>query len=54
MFSVEKAIIIAVTESYLQSVSTSRVEKIAIALGGKGISASLIYTKYIFPAYNMF
>jgi putative transposase len=39
---VEKAIIAAVSESYLQGVSTRRVEKIMTALGVEGISASSV------------
>lgn len=39
---VEKAILTAVTESYLQGVSTRRVEKIMTALGVEGISASSV------------
>ena len=39
---VEKAILSAVSESYLQGVSTRRVEKIMTALGVEGISASSV------------
>ena len=39
---VEKAILAAVSESYLQGVSTRRVEKIMTALGVGGISASSV------------
>jgi len=39
---VEKAILTAVSESYLQGVSTRRVEKIMNALGIEGISASSV------------
>ncbi len=39
---VEKAILAAVSESYLQGVSTRRVEKIMTALGVEGISASSV------------
>ena len=39
---VEKAILTAVTESYLQGVSTRRVEKIMTALGVEEISASSV------------
>ena len=39
---VEKAILAAVSESYLQGVSTRRVEKVITAFGVKGISASFV------------
>ena len=39
---VEKAILTAVAESYLQGVSTRRVEKVMTALGVEGISASSV------------
>ena len=39
---VEKSILAAVAESYLQGVSTRRVEKVMTALGVKGISASSV------------
>ncbi len=41
-FRVEKNILTAVNESYLQGVSTRRVENIMTALGIKGISASSV------------
>jgi transposase-like protein len=41
-FRVKKAILTAVSKSYLQGVSTRRVEKIMNALGIEGISASSV------------
>jgi putative transposase len=41
-FRVKKAILTAVSKSYLQGVSTRRVEKIMNALGTEGISASSV------------
>jgi transposase-like protein len=43
---VEKAILAAVAESYLQGVSTLRVEKIMTALGVGKISASSVFQNY--------
>jgi transposase-like protein len=43
---IEKAILAAVSESYLQGVSTGSVEKIMTALGVEGISASSVSRDY--------